>query len=208
MYNFVACMKRPDTIINKLEKAGAITVIAVIGLRFFWGPLYNFPLLVGTSLLAVFYLWFGFFVFNKIQPLDLLYLEVRQTITPYKIIAPTLMGVVTSYALLAVIFGLFFYPGMQFMIVSTLIILIVFNTTIIALEYIRKSFHACSMRIYIRSAVLVLAMLALLIPPDEARLKVLFKHHPEFIEAYLDYQENPADEANLERLREKRSHFR
>ena len=201
-------MKQRDTLINKLEKAGAVTVIAVWILRIFLGPVLNFALLVTTTLLAIYYLWFGFFIFNKLQPLQLLYMEVRQSITPFRIIPTILMGIISSYALISVLFGFFFYPGMQFMMASALILLVVFTGVMIGIQYIKKKFDPLCPRMYIRAAGLIIILLILWAPPVEDRLNILFSDHPEFIEAYLDYRENPDDPENIQRLREQRSRFR
>lgn len=201
-------MKKQDTLINKLEKAGVVTVVAVWILRIFLGPVLNFALLVTTTLLAIYYLWFGFFIFNKLQPFHLLYTEIRQSITPFRTIPTILMGIISSYALIAVLFGFFFYPGMQFMLSSALILLVLFTGVMIGIQTIKKKFDPFCPRMYLRAAGLFIILLILWAPPVEDRLNILFSDYPEFIEAYLDYRANPDDPENIQRLREQRSRFR
>ncbi len=193
---------------NEVEKAGAITVIIVWLLRIFLGPELNFVLLVATTLLSVYYLWFGFFIFNKIQPPDLLRKKVREHITPFRLVASILMGLVISYALIGVLFGFFFYTGMQFMLASSVLLLGLLAGATITWHFIRKTSTGLGLRFYLRAGVLMLFLLLLWAPPLEKRLKVLYRQNPGFIEAYLDYRANPHDQEALEKLREERSHFR
>lgn len=61
---------------------------------------------------------------------------------------------------------------------------------------------------YIRSATYGIICLFLLLTPVEKRAEVLFHDHPEFIEAYKNYRENPEDPEAEEELRKQRNRFR
>ncbi|MFP4065452.1 MAG: hypothetical protein ACLFS0_08120, partial [Bacteroidales bacterium] len=102
----------------------------------------------------------------------------------------------------------FFYPGMQFMLASALILLLLFTGVMIGIQYMQKKFDPFCPRMYLRAAGLFIILLILWVPPVEDRLNILFRDHPEFIEAYLDYRDNPDDPENIQRLREQRSRFR
>jgi len=61
---------------------------------------------------------------------------------------------------------------------------------------------------YIRSAIYGIICLFLLLTPVERRAEILFRDHPEFVEAYKNYRENPEDPEAEEELRKQRNRFR
>lgn len=197
-----------DTLVNKFEKAGMVTVIIIWLLRAIIGPMFNFTLLLTTTLLAIYYLWFGFFIFNKMQPLDLLYQHKHKQIGRFHIAAGITMGIILSYSLIAIIFGFLFFPGMQAAMISAAAILFLFAVFLRAYNKIKKRHRKLCQRFYTRAAIVGVILAALLFIPLENRLNILFRDHPDFREAYLEYRENPDDEEALERLREERSKFR
>ncbi len=201
-------MPRKDTLVNKFEKAGLATVIVIWILRAAFGPMFNFSLLLITTLLAIYYLWFGFFIFNKMQPLDLLYQRNHQNISRFHISAGLLSGLILSYSLIAILFGFLFFPGMQTALITALSILLLFTAGIIAYDLVKKKHRKICKRYYYRAAVIGFFLAILLFTPIETRLSVLFRQYPDFQEAYLEYRENPDDEEAEERLREERSRFR
>ncbi len=201
-------MEKKDTLFNKGEKAGAVTVIVLIILRLLVGTMMNYALLIVTTLLAVYYLWFGFFIFNKLQPLDLLNKHALRSLSHFRVAISISMGIVISYALIASLFGMFFYPGIDFMLRSSFILLVAFTGYLVSYQVRRKKSYAFLRHYYVRAASLAIILLLLWLPPLEERLDILFGDHPEFVEAYLEYNENPDHEDAIEKLREERSRFR
>jgi hypothetical protein len=201
-------MTRRDTIFNKFEKAGMVTVLVVILLRVLIGPRANFILLVFTTLLSTYYLWFGFFIFNKITPLSLLNKSVTQSLTAFEVYMGIAMGIVVSYALIGILFGFFFYPLMPVILGSALAILVSFNIFIFIYRVFKKKKFSFLESFSFRSLLYSLLLVLLTVPPLETRLNILFKDYPEFIEAYIDARANPADEELQEKVREERSRFR
>lgn len=201
-------MMKRDTIINKFEKSGLVTVLVVILLRVLLGPEANFILLVFITLLSTYYLWFGFFIFNKITPLSLLNRSVTQSLTSFEVYMAIIMGVVISYALIAILTGFFFYPVMPVILGSALTILMAFSLFTFIYKILKKKKISFLESFSIRALVYGILLVLLTVPPLETRLNILFKDYPEFIEAYLDCRENPDDEKKQERLREERSRFR
>ena len=197
-----------DTIINKFEKAGLVTVLVVILLRILLGPEANFILLVTITLLSTYYLWFGFFIFNKITPLSLLNKSVTQSLTSFEVYLGIIMGVVISYALIAILTGFFFYPVMPIILGSALTILVAFSIFTFIYKISKKKKISFMESFGIRSLIYAILLVLLTVTPLETRLNILFRDHPEFIEAYLECRENPDDEKKQERLKEERSRFR
>ncbi len=201
-------MTKRDTIFNKFEKAGLVTVLVVILLRVLLGPDANFLLLVTTTILSTYYLWFGFFIFNKITPLSLLNKSVTQSLTSFEVYLSIIMGVVISYALIAILTGFFFYPVMPVILGSALSLLVAFSIFLAIYKVIKKKKINFLESFSIRTLVYGILLILLTVPPLETRLHILFKDYPEFVEAYLDCRENPDDEKKQERLKEERSRFR
>ena len=201
-------MQQPDTLINKFEKASLLTVIVIMGIRIWLGPESNFMLLVATTVLSTYYLWFGFFIFNKLKPQDLLNKTIVRTLKPFQLYVSISMGIIVSYALIAILVGFFFYPVMHTILLTAFLVLAGFTLFLIAYQLIKKQKPDYFQRFYFRAAIFAFLLALLWLPPQEKRLNVLFRDYPEFIEAYRDYRENPDDEDAREKLREERSRFR
>lgn len=201
-------MKVKDTIINKFEKAGIVTVIVVMLLRVWFGPVTNTSLLVFTTLLSIYYLWFSFFIFNKIAPLQMLNRKVVQALNPFQVYITIIMGIVLSYALIAILAGFMFFPLMHKIIFWALVTITGFTSYLAVYQKVKKRELPYFMRYYYRAAVYIGLLALLLIPSVETRLEILYRDHPEFIEAYMEWRENPEDEEAQERLRDIRSRFR
>ncbi len=201
-------MKGNETLIDKLEKAGLVTVIIIWLLRVWLGPVLNFALLVTTTLLAVYYLWFGFFIFNGIQPLDLLQRHVRQMFNPFRITTSILMGFIMSYLLIAILFGFYFFPGSPAVMASAFGMLMAFMLALLFFYFIKRREVPHGRKFYIRTGLLLVGLLMLWLPPVEDRLNLLYREYPEFVEAYMEHMESPECPDAEERLREERSRFR
>ncbi len=201
-------MKNSEGLISKMEKAGLVTVIIIWLLRAWLGPVLNFALLVTTTLLAVYYLWFGFFVFNGIQPLDLLQRHVRQIFHPFRIVTSILMGFIMSYMLIAILFGFYFFSGVPTVMTSAFGLLVGFVLALLFFTFIKKKEVPHARKFYLRAALMLVGLLLLWLPPVEDRLNILYRGYPEFGEAYMEHMENPDCPEAEERLREERSRFR
>jgi len=197
-----------DTIINKFEKAGMITVIVVMLLRIWLGPVTNTSLLVFTTLLSIYYLWFSFFIFNKLAPLQLLKKSIVQSLYPFQIYITIIMGIILSYALIAILAGFMFFPLMHTIMFWAFIALTGFTIFLALYQIMKKKDLLFLQRYYYRAALYIVLLGLLLIPSVETRVEILYKDHPDFIEAYLEWLESPDDEEVLERLRDIRSRFR
>ncbi len=201
-------MKVKDTIINKFEKAGIVTVIVVMLLRLWLGPVTNTSLCIFTTLLSIYYLWFSFFIFNKLAPLNMLNRDIVRSLYPFQVYITIIMGIVLSYALVAILAGFMFFPLMPGIMLWALVVLIGFTTYLYVYQIIKKKDLPFLRRYFYRAALYIGLLALLLIPPVETRLEVLFRDHPDFIEAYLEYRENPEDKEAQELLRKMRSRFR
>lgn len=201
-------MQQADTLINKFEKAGIFAVLLVIVIRIWLGPETNFMLLVTTTILSIYYLWFGFFIFNRYKLTDLLDKSVVQQIKPLHVYTGIIMGVIISYTLIAILFGFFFFPFTPFLLATSFVILVAFTMFLAVFQIVKKKRIRLFWRFYYRAVLFAIIAGLLWLTPLETRLNFLFKDHKDFIEAYLYYTANPDDEKALERLRDERSRFR
>lgn len=196
------------TLINYIERIGSIAIALLLLIRIFFGTYIDIFLLTAITLSAVFYLWFGFFVFTNAVPLDLVDMKKRAAFTPFVTTTSILMGVVYSICMISVLYAFYFYPRMQFMMWFAFILLI-FSGGILYIYHQTHPGEWNFIKQFVRrSSIMGLFIFLLLVIPVETRLKVLYSKHPGFIEAYGEYRLNPESQENLERLRDERSKFR
>ncbi len=87
--------------------------------------------------------------------------------------------------------------------------MIFLSTCLIALyHYIHKNESMFVKQFYKRSAIFGLFILLIMVIPLETRLEILYHKHPGFIEAYLEYRQNPEAPEAIDKLRSERSKFR
>lgn len=200
--------RNKSTSIATIEKFGLTAIALLLCFRIFFNTHLNIFLLSGITLLAVFYLWFGFFLFTKALPLDLIDKRKRAVFTPFKITSSIIMGVVYSLSLIAILYAFFFYPRMQLMLAFSFSLLVISTCLLIVYHRLNRSEWPYVKQFYTRSFLLGLFVLLILIVPVETRLDILYKDHPGFIEAYKDYHNDPNSTEALEKLRDERSKFR
>jgi hypothetical protein len=194
--------------LNKTEKYGAIIVLVLLGYRLAFGIALDFFLLTTITLMAVFYLWFGFFLFNRTLPLDLVDRQKRAGFTTFRVVSSILMGLVYSICLIAILYAVFFYPRMQFMLGFSIFLLSVSMAFILVYHWLNRGDGRFLVQFYRRTVILGSFILLILVAPIDRRLELLYADYPGFVEAYRDYRENPECAEALEKLRSERSKFR
>jgi hypothetical protein len=195
---------------RKFERTGGIIALGLFLYSAFFGFDINFYVLlrVGLIIMSIFYLWFGFFLFNRIGFTDLLRKEVRVKISAFKMTAGMVMGMVYSFCILAVMFGVYFYSHMGFMLAAAAISLLsstlligVYNTLNMPLQSFYNQF-------YRRSLIIGIILFAIWFTPWEKRLEYLYKNYPEFVEAYQKHRKTPNEPGVKEAIKEARSLFK
>lgn len=194
--------------LNRTEKYFALVVVILLGYRITFGVALDFFLLTAITLMAVFYLWFGFFLFNKAMPLDLVDRHKRSVYTGFRTVSSILMGLVYSVCLIAILYAVFFYPRMQFMLGFSVFLLSASLMLTLVYHWLNRSDKPFLMQYYRRTAILGTLILITLIIPVDKRLEILYDDYPGFVEAYREYRENPDSFEALEKLRGERSKFR
>ncbi len=196
------------TLSSTIETTGSVTITVLLCYRIFVNTQLDFFLLSGITLLAVFYLWFGFFLFTNAQPQDIVDKEKRAAFTPFRITTSIIMGVVYSVSLISILYAIFFYPRMQFMLGFSFFLLISYTSFIIVYHWLNKNEWTFVKQFIKRSAILGAFVFFILVVPVEKRLEVLYRKHPGFVEAYIEYRNSPNAPETIEKLRDERSKFR
>ncbi|MFO7998117.1 MAG: hypothetical protein R6U86_03965 [Bacteroidales bacterium] len=197
-----------STILNRVEKYGALIALFLLTYRVFFGIALDVFLLNAITLLAIYYLWLGFFLFNKTLPLDLVDRRKRVRFTPFRTVSSILMGLVYSVCLIAILYAVFFYPRMQFMLGFAFFLLGASLASTLVYHWLNKADWHFLSQFYRRTAILGVFILGTIITPVETRLGILYSNYPGFVEAYKEYRTNPDSPEALERLRSERSNFR
>lgn len=200
--------RKSPTFIKSVEKAGAFITGALLLFRVFFGMALDSYLLIGITLFAIFYLWFGFFIFTNAIPLDILDRRKRAEFTPFVITSSIFMGAVYSLGTISILYAIYFYPQMQLMLWFAFLLLLLSGAAMYLYNRLNPEKQVFCRQYFYRSAAYGVIILLLLVIPVETRLNVLYRKHPDFIESYMEYRKNPDVPENLQRLREERSRFR
>ncbi len=194
--------------VRQVETAGLVVLIALFAYRLFAGVDSQVLLRTILTMLSIFYMWFGFFLFNYLKPSELLKPRNWKGISAFRITSSIIFGFLYSFSFIAVLFAVNFYSAMNTMVVLAFLLnlgAVLFSLLILQTK--KESFTY--MRQYIiRSGILCIFFFAVWLTPVNQRLHILFKDQPGFTEAYESYLNNPDDPENLQRLKEERSKFR
>jgi hypothetical protein len=193
---------------RRIEAVGFSIVFLLVFYRFFIGMEIHVLLRILATLLAIFYMWFGIYIFNNMGILDVLKRDKRKILSTFRIISSVTAGFIYSFSLIAVLSALDFYANMGIMLgIAWLINFLALAAGIYFYSELKADQKYIS-QIILRSAFFSILFIVLWMSPVEKKLNLLYKNHPEFIEAYKNYTSNPDDPEALERLREERSAFR
>ncbi len=196
------------TQIKRIELVTLFIILSLIIFRIFAGMQLHVLLRVFLVLIAIFYMWSGFFLFTGMSIKDLFNERKRNELSPKKVTSSISAGFIYSLSFIAIIHSIDFYRGMQ-ILAGIAFSLNLFIVGFILFLWIRKKgISKFNQQFFIRSTVLVFFFASVLLTPVETKLNVLYKDHPRFIEAYTEYIDDPEDPEKLNILREERSAFR
>ena len=100
--------RKEATLVKKIEKIGQLVAGLLIFYRLIFGTSLDFFLLTSITMLAVYYLWMGFFIFTNAIPSDIIDRKKRAALTPLKIAVSIAMGVVYSVCIITILYAIFF----------------------------------------------------------------------------------------------------
>jgi hypothetical protein len=201
-------MKAKNTVFKKIELYGSLVTLALLLFRLIFGTGLNGLLITALVVMAIFYMGFGFFIFTGRTLRDLATPQSRSSFKPFRIASSILMGLVYSFCTIAILHGVFFYDSMNFMLAFAFFLTFLATSFTLVYHKLNPEDGPYLKQFYRRSAFLGLFCLIMWLTPVNTRLEVLFRKHPDFIEAYKDFRENPEDNQAEEALRRARSFFR
>jgi hypothetical protein len=204
----MALVRAEPTIFSKIERTSSVVVALLILYRTFLNTQLDILLLSGITLMAVFYLWSGFFLFTNALPLDIVEKGKRAIFTPFRITVSIGMGFVYSVSLISILYAYFFYPQMQLMLSFSFLLILISTCLVVLYHYFNKDEYVFVKQFYKRSVILGLFIFLIIVIPLETRLEILYHKHPGFIEAYIEYHQNPDTPEAIDKLRSERSKFR
>ncbi len=194
-----------------MRKFEVISIILILGLllyRVFVGIEFQVILSVMLTLMAIFYMWFGLFLFNRTSPVVLFDKWKRKQLTRFQIAGSIGFGFLYSFSFITIMYAVNFYAAMDTMILLALI----FNVLILGVcafyGWRYKGTKSFLRQFFLRSFLWVILLSAIMRIPVDQRLEVLYKEYPAFIEAYNDYRQDPDNPSTLQTLKEERSAFR
>lgn len=194
-----------------MKRFEAIALILVLGLlihRIFIGIDLQVLLRVVLTIISIFYMWFGLFLFNKLRIPDLFSKQKRTHLSGFQITTSILFGFLYSFSFIAINFAVNFYNGMNTMVILALFFNFGILATVLLFRSSPQTGKSYLKQFIWRSLVLVFIFLVNWLTPVEKRLNTLYKDHPAFIQAYNNYLEDPDNPEVVEKLKEERSAFR
>ena len=201
-------MVKGKTIYDKIEYYGALITMGLLLYRFMFGTALNGLLITSLVLMAIYYMWFGFFLFTKASLRDMVTTQTRRQFSPFVIVSSIIMGLIYSFCTIAIIYGVYFYKAMNFMLASGFFLVLIASGFTLVYHWLNKNDGHYLLPFYRRSAILGLFCLFMWLTPIDTRLHILFRQHPDFIEAYKNYQANLNNEQAEEQLKTARGQFR
>lgn len=179
---------------------------------FFVALALKFNLIVGGSVLLVFslfvlsllYLFLGFVVFNNIKFLRVFKGESYRGISALRIIYCVFAGFSISALLNGILFKLMYWPGG---VINIFIGLLSCLAIVVAglVKYIKNKERIYQL-IFIRFIPFILIGTILAFMSNVELVKIQYRNHPAYVQAYVDYSNNPENqekEAKMELERDR-----
>jgi len=170
-----------------------LTVIAILAtiMKLLHWPGANILLILSLLFLSILYMYFGFAFFNNIRLREIFKKDSYKETAVLRIIGAIFTGIIIGSGLIGILFVALFWPGglimLSFIIFFGLILL-----SFIVYKLIRTGaiFYK---RILFRLGVVYLLSLFLYLLPWRAKLNWRYPSDPDYVEAYIEYHENPTD---------------
>jgi len=171
------------------EKIFAVAVVA--GLLLTFSLIRGGPELFIISLLGLAGIYFalGFLLFNRIRLRDLTKKGLFENLTTIRIVFAVITGIALSIICVGALFKLMNLPGANEMLMFGVIITLLVSITAIVMRN-----KILVIPILIRTVVIGVAGSFLFFTPSLSIIKLQYRNHPAYIEAYTRYTEDPKNE--------------
>lgn len=183
---------------KKFEKT--IITLAVIGIvmKFLLLPGGTLLTIISLSLIMFFYYFFGIGILNELPFKQIFDRNTYKDYSLKRIFGSIGAGITLGAITAGILFKLMFFPGDQINLLTG-ITAGFFVAIVSSIKYAKtkdKLYQNTLQRIIIVGGI----GLILFITPRISLIKIQFKNHPRYIEAYQHYLEDPANEQNRSRL--------
>lgn len=167
---------------------GSIALIAMV-LKFFMIPGSAFLGITSLSILAVLYFCLGLVLFNGIRLRNLFKKDPFEGISGIRIAGAILSGFYLSIVCVGILFTFESWPGANLMMIQGLTCLTMALVVVLIRYYKNKS--EFSLRIIKRIAIIGGFAFLMVITPETAFVRLKFRNHPQYIEAFEAYARDP-----------------
>jgi hypothetical protein len=179
-----------------VEKIAAI--LSIIGLILMLSLIGGGAELMMVSLLTLGGIYFplGFLLLNQISVLN--YLKRKESfvsLTTTQIVLGVITGIALSIVCIGILFKLLTLPGANEMLMFGVLISIIISTIVVIL---RSKVSASA--ILIRTVIFNIAGIILFFTSSLSIVKFQYRNHPAYIDAYVNYLEDPGNSAVRDKL--------
>lgn len=179
------------------EKILAIIFIIGIVLKFSLIPVGEDIALIALLILACIYYPLGFLFFNQIRLRHVFKKKAYEKVTAGKIVIAVLVGIALSIVCVGILFRILILPGGAEMLMLGVVSIFFLSIIVAFIKSIDRKF------ILIRAGILMILGVTLFYTSELSIIRLQYRNHPAYIEAYTKYKadpENPIlrDELDLE----------
>lgn len=185
------------------ERILLVILILALAMKFAYLPGADILLILSIGILSIVYSSVGFALFNGIGLRDLFSGGAFKNTNAKKIIGAIATGFALSITTLGILFKIQSYPGANVMLYTGLVLLGII--LIIVLLKMIKNRSRYYTRILIKVLAFGLFALLLLFTPSKTRLTLNFPNHPEYVQALIDLEKDPGNDALIFKVEEERS---
>jgi hypothetical protein len=186
-----------------LEKTLACAILLSLILKFSLVSGGDTLMLWTITILACIYYPLGFLFFNQIRLRNVFKKDSYKHLSAPKIIFAIVTGIGLSIICIGSLFKLLDFPGANQML--TIGLFVSFVVLIISLVFFIKTRDADNKFILWRVIVLGIAGIILIQTPGLSIIKLQYRNHPAYIEAYINHKADPRSE-ELRKKKEKEYH--
>jgi hypothetical protein len=178
----------------------------VMGILIVIGLALSFNLIPGGSILIVFpgmilaclYFYLGFALFNNVSLKGLFKKTTYKELSTKRILGSVGIGTGLSIAIIGIMFKIQHWPSASLFLGTGLVISFI-GLIIVTIKFI-KTKDKFYLKLISRIAIIGVFGFFLFIIPDIFLVKIKFRNHPEYINAYEKYIQNPQDPELKEKL--------
>ncbi len=180
---------------KRIEPLLAALVVIGLLMKFFLVPGGTEIMVISLIVLACMYYPVGFFYFNSIGISKIFKRESYSGLSVFQGMGAFVGGLIFSILLVGILFKLIQLPGSRPMLITGLVAGGPFLLIIIIVKYFFSTRESSFYRnMIIRSIVIVGISGILYVTPGLVLVKIFYRSHPDYIQAYEQASNNPNDE--------------